>query len=368
MRKESKQQENIVIAAGGTGGHLFPAQALAKSLQEKNSDRLIVFLGSGLISNRFFDKSLFPCREVSSSTFSRSNPIKVFYLLAKGVIQALRFLREFRPSLVIGFGSYHAFPVCLAARLCNIPLVLVESNTIAGKVNQLLSRFALFSAVQFSATKKNLKGKSFEVSMPVYKTTSTRQEALSYFSLCEGMHTILVFGGSQGAKFINEAVIKAFCLLPNRKDLQVIHLTGNEQAVEPFQALYQELGIAACVKPFESNMHLAWSLADVAICRAGAATFSELVFFEVPSILIPYPFAAEQHQQKNARLLQDKGAAFCLEESEFSPQKLSNLVENALKKETVEKMEQAFFLFKKDQVGTSLQDLLEREFFQTRKK
>jgi len=348
--------KNIVIAAGGTGGHVFPAQALANHLLKKDPSYRIVFMGKGLDTNKFFDRITFTYERVDSASLSYKSPLKGFAAIFGGTIDAYRFLRKFRPSAVVGFGSFHSFTTVLAALLCRIPVILFESNSIPGKVNRLFSRFAVCTAVQFPAAKKHLKGESVDVSIPFgslgQNEEMSKEEALQYFGLLPDKYTFLVFGGSQGAGFINEVFLDTLPVNKEKREaMQVIHLTGALTSPEETRKVYEEKGISACVKSFESNMRSAWVLADAAICRSGAATLAELIQFEVPSILIPYPHAKDGHQFKNALFMEEIGAAFCLEEKNVSTRNLGSLLEQFLdKKSTVTNtMKESVKEFKKKQ-------------------
>lgn len=362
MKTPSK---SIVIAAGGSGGHLFPAQTLALQLQSAYPFYDIVFIGKGLDTSRFFQRERFAYASVESSSISHKNLFRGFFLLCKGVIQALSLLKKYKPSVVVGFGSFHSFPVLAAAVLRKIPIVLFESNAIPGRVNRIFSRFATLSCIQFPMAQKGLKGQCQEVSMPTWegieKKEVTEEEALAYFSLHKGRVTFLVFGGSQGARFINTVFIDALHKVHKQHTaLQVIHLTGDKTSQEEIQNEYDKLGVVACVKHFEPNMAFAWKIADVAICRAGAATLSELIHFEVPSILIPYPYAAEQHQLKNALFLESLGGAFCLEEKQVSTDNLLSLIEPFLIRSSAiwQTMKKALQEFKEKKSKVLLCDLV----------
>lgn len=364
MEKTSK---SIYIAAGGTGGHLFPAQALAAQLQKKQGLYDIVFMGKGLEANGFFRRDLFSFKDVASAPFSRKNCIKNLKDLCKGTWQSFLHLRKFCPSVVVGFGSYHSFPVLLAAKFLRIPIILFESNSIPGRVNRLFSPLAAFSTVQFPVAKKHLKGKCFEVHVPFWRFIESdaisKNEALTYFSLAPNVCTFLVFGGSQGARFINEVFLDVLKTMGEKtKLLQVIHLTGQKTSQEEVKKVYEDNGISACVKVFEENMQFAWALADVTICRSGAATLSELIHFEVPAILIPYPHAVDGHQLKNAFFMEDLGGAFCLEEKSISTDNLSQLVQQFLDNNNgvLQTMKASIRDFKKKQTSFSLSDLVEK--------
>ncbi|MBS0627468.1 MAG: undecaprenyldiphospho-muramoylpentapeptide beta-N-acetylglucosaminyltransferase [Verrucomicrobia bacterium] len=365
-----KTSNSIFIAAGGTGGHLFPAQALAAHLQKKQTSYEITFIGKGLATNAFFRRDLFFYKDVASAPFSRVHWIKNLAALCKGTWQSLCFIRKNLPSVVVGFGSFHSFPVLLAAKLLRIPIVLFESNSVPGRVNRLFSYVAAFSTVQFPVAKQQLKGKCFEVNVPFWRFKEndlvSKEEALSYFCLNPNVCTLLVFGGSQGARFINEVVIDALRTMGKKaKNLQVIHLTGNAADPEEVRKAYEDKGITACVKAFEENMQFAWSLADVALCRSGAATLSELIHFGVPAILIPYPHAAEGHQLKNALFMEDVGGAFCLEEKSICTDNLRHLIEQFVdnNNRVLQTMKASIKIFKEKQASCSLSDLVE-EFIQ----
>ena len=310
---------NILIAAGGTGGHLYPAAAFAESFLQRCPQAEIAFVGKGLSSSRFFDQKRFCAHEVASATPFGKNKIRSLWEMGKGIAQSFSLLHSEKPKVVIGFGSYHAFPVLFAAALLRIPLILFESNVYPGKVIRLLSRFAQFTAVQFKETGSYLKGKVIDVAMPdrCGNTALSKEGALRFYGLVPNVTTLLIVGGSQGAKHMNALIAKAAKTL-EKSSLQIIHLTGNEQQVEVLQKEYAEAGILASVKVFETEMSRAWKAADFAVCRSGAGTLSELIRYEVPSLLIPFPYGAEDHQTKNAIFLAEKvGGAVWIKETLF---------------------------------------------------
>lgn len=231
----------VVIAVGGTGGHLLPAQALAKAMGEE-----VVFMGPRLSASPYFFKG-FPYFDVTSG--------RRIYPLLKGVIQAYKLLSRVKPRIVVGFGSYHSFPIVLAAVLKKIPIALFEPNAVRGRVNRWFSRWDLI--------------KNTKVATPLYhQKIVAREEGLKYFGLKPEKKTLLIFGGSQGADVLKKLKL----------DYQVIQLGR-----------------------FEPNMHYAWCAADLAVCRAGAATVAEHEYFKVPTIFIPYPHATDNHQMENAK-------------------------------------------------------------------
>jgi UDP-N-acetylglucosamine--N-acetylmuramyl-(pentapeptide) pyrophosphoryl-undecaprenol N-acetylglucosamine transferase len=308
--------KKVIIAAGGTGGHLFPAQALAEDLKQSSCE--ILFAGAHLSTNRYFSKDKYRFCDVQSATVFRRNFKAVFQALIsliKGVRQGWILLTQESPDLVVGFGSFHSFSVLCAAYLKKVPYVLFESNAFPGKVNRLFSKKAVATAISFPAAAKALRGNLVDVQMPVRCASAecSRSEAFSYFGLKEDLFTVVVFGGSQGASFLNRCFIQAAAqCIEDGVSLQVIHIAGNVAAAEEVRIFYAEKNITACVKDFEPRMELAYKVASIAIARAGAATVSELIAFTLPSILVPYPHAADDHQTKNAAFLTDevKGAIY----------------------------------------------------------
>lgn len=307
----------VLFAVGGTGGHLFPAQALANELKIQDPTMEVFFGGGRLGSNPFFDKLKFPFREIRAGSPFRSNLVKAFIQLLIGVKESFTLCSEYQPNLIIGFGSFYCFPILLVAKLKNIPYILVESNAHPGKVNRLFSPGALFTALQFEEAAKKLKGKCKAVKMPFWgheeKNAALAQpEARKFFGLQPDLFTLLVFGGSQGAAVINQAMLKI------EGTFQVLHFCGKNQSAEAIAKSYQSRKIPCYVKPFEDQMRTAWRAADLVISRAGGATLAELLEYEVPGILIPWPGATEAHQQKNAIIFEEFGGALLLEQEEIA--------------------------------------------------
>ncbi len=363
--QEASRGKTIIIAAGGTGGHLFPAQALARDLESQDPTYSLVFMGKGLTTNPFFHRELFAYKEVSAASPSSKKRLKSYFALIRGIWQAYFLLKKLCPVLVVGFGSFHAFPVLVAAFLRRVPLVLFESNSVPGKVNRLFSSKAVCSGVQFPSAAKYMKGKCVEVQMPFWRSFSsdiTRIEAAAYFSLEPDVFTFLIFGGSQGAAKLNSSLIEALASLKSLGySFQVIHLVGGSASLEKIQELYAASNIPSCIKSFEDRMDLAWTLAGGAVCRSGAATLAELMLFSVPSLLIPYPHASENHQLKNALFLQNEvGGALLLEEKDLSFNELKNKLESLLSLKTNIGMRDHINRFKKNTQNISLLDLIRK--------
>ena len=262
-------------------------------------------MAGGLATSRYFNREVFQFEEIACATFSPGNPLQVLKGMKKissGIIQSRKILQDFNPDVIVGFGSFFTLPVLAAAALLRKPIVLHEQNAIPGKVNRTFARWAHTATITFPSTRSYLKGKAaknaVEVIFPQRKRgPSTDQEAWDYFGLqkCE-RPLLLVFGGSQGAVRLNALFLESISLLP---PVQVLHFTGNEERACEARKRYQDLAIAACVKPFEPRMDLAMRIADCAVTRAGAATVCELIDNALPALLVPYPFAAENHQEEN---------------------------------------------------------------------
>lgn len=310
MQKNPK----ILIAAGGSGGHLFPAQQLI-SLLHGRADVMIA--GSGLSKSPFFNGGV-PFRDIAASAPKKGFLLRFFANSCRGFFQSVRLLLLFSPDVVVGFGSYHTFPVLLASVVLRKKIVLFEANCVLGKVNRLFSPYASKIAIQFPLSRP-LRKSAFVSLLPWIKKEEgplSKEFARSYFGLNSERRTILVFGGSQGAAFFNEVMPKVIL----NSDWQVIHCTGKGTVAYP--------GVNASVKGFEKRMDLAYAAADLVICRSGAGTVAELIRYRKPSLLVPFPHASDNHQWENGRFLAHlvKGARI-LKQEEASAEKIREEIE-----------------------------------------
>lgn len=324
-------KKKVVVAVGGTGGHIFPALSFAKKFQQENKSAEIHFIGGGLTKNPYFDKS-FSYSDISCGNFSKKlkSNLRSFSKISKGIWQSYRLLSKHRPDLIVGFGSYHTLPLLSSAKLKGIPIILHESNSIPGRVNRFFSRFALKTCIFFPGTANHLKGFSIPVEMPLregYATKINKDAALEHFNLSKGKITLLVFGGSQGAQFINELMMKSLPLLPQNicAQIQILHFTGDSTLIESLEKLYSSFGVQALVKKFETNMNIAWQASDMMITRSGSGTIAEAIAFEKPGIFIPYRYAMDNHQEFNADFMVNfvKGA-IKLRETEITANKFAD--------------------------------------------
>lgn len=324
--------DKVMVCAGGTGGHLFPAIALAEELQERDPELEVMFIGGKLSTTPWFARDRFSFREISCATVTSYRPASLCrsaLAVAKGIRESLGHIRQFQPDVAVSFGSYYAFPAAVAVRLARIPLILQAGDAVPGKAIRLLSPLAYCTALQFPEAAKHIYGETEVVKMPMkhHKRVSA-SEARAHYGL--GIHepTLLVFGGSQGAEALNQLMVAAAEYLP--KELQIIHLTGAAERVEEVLKAYRNRGLRAHVKPFETAMHLAWCAADLAVCRAGAATIAEMRHFECPAILVPYPYAADRHQDFNADAMVRWGAAIKKSQDQLTGEALSQQITRLL--------------------------------------
>jgi len=296
--------KRVIISAGGTGGHLFPAQALAEQLLDRDKDIEILFVAGRLSTNQYFDQTRYSYRDLPCGQLTLTGGINIF----KGIIRARKILSDFSPDLVVGFGSYLTLPLLLAAKTKRIPIIVHEANSIPGKVNRLISPYSLATGVHFPSTKQYLKGNIVSVGMPLRKGFTTqkpsREEAANYFQLDRHRKTILVMGGSQGALAINHLILESLSLIKTTP-IQIIHFTGKNTDIKKIQETYSNFGASHFVSHYEKNTEYAWALADVAVTRSGASSLAEQIAFSVPGVLIPYPHATDDHQKKNALYAQD---------------------------------------------------------------
>ncbi|MBS0585564.1 MAG: UDP-N-acetylglucosamine--N-acetylmuramyl-(pentapeptide) pyrophosphoryl-undecaprenol N-acetylglucosamine transferase [Verrucomicrobia bacterium] len=313
--------KTVVISAGGSGGHLLLAQKIGRAL--KDSYR-VIYMGVHLHNNKFlYEKE--DAISVEGANFSKGvwQGLKE---IGKGCKEARSSLGRLKADHVIGLGSFHSLPPLCAAFYLGIPFSLVEPNIYPGKVNRFLAAFAKKTFIQFPGAKEYLPGKTCQVTLEEKRKTASKKEARAFFGLNENTPTLLIFGGSQGADAINKLALSAIESLP--KPLQVLHFTGSETNLKEE---YDRCGIPSFVTPFCQEMELAWTAADIAICRAGASSIAELLFYEVPSLLIPFPKAMDDHQTKNARYVESFGAVFVEAEHEMTKEKFCDKVSELLK-------------------------------------
>jgi UDP-N-acetylglucosamine--N-acetylmuramyl-(pentapeptide) pyrophosphoryl-undecaprenol N-acetylglucosamine transferase len=314
-----------LIAAGGTGGHIYPGIAVAGEIMRRDPASVVRFVGTAHgLENRLVPEAGFELSIIESAglkNVSLAAKARGLILLPKSFFAARSVIRDFRPGIVIGAGGYVSGPVLLAASLMGLPTLVMDSNALPGWTNRVLARFVDKAAVSFQEALRYFRGKGVLTGNPVrqeFFEIPAKQRDSSRFSL-------LVFGGSQGARAINEAMIAALPQLASQKDsLHVTHQTGQGEC-ENVCAGYQAASWSdkAEVKPYIDNMMREFGNADLIICRAGATTSAELVAAGKAAIMIPFPLAADDHQRKNAEALQSAGAARMILQKDLSGTRLA---------------------------------------------
>lgn len=337
-----------LFAAGGTGGHLFPAITIADTLTDKGVT--CYFAASGLGKSQFFPRDRWSWWDIEARRPS-TNPMKGMLFLFRTLLStfmACRLIRRMKPDCVVGFGSFHTFPVLLATRLCRLPLFLFEPNVIPGRVIKLFAPYAECTGVCFSEALHTLQKNALLVQMPLLQRNSqtvSKSQACARYGLDNSSAVVLAFGGSQGAALINEYVIRALSHFEekNRPQLLLLCGLGQDQAALEREAMAR--GIRAVVVPFEKEMAYAYSAADVVISRAGASTIAEIKALGKRAICIPYPHAQDNHQLLNARSLVAEGAALLVEEKNLTEEQLYRSIAQLLQEEhsTVHEEKKAIF-------------------------
>jgi UDP-N-acetylglucosamine--N-acetylmuramyl-(pentapeptide) pyrophosphoryl-undecaprenol N-acetylglucosamine transferase len=323
----------IVIAGGGTGGHLFPGIAIAEEFIRRDKQAEVLFIGtkrgieSKLLGSAGYKLSIIDVEGIKGRRMKAL--VKGFYQIPQSMWQSGRILKQFRPGIVIGVGGYASGPGVLAAHFMGIPTAIAEQNAVPGITNRILGKFAdkIFvtyaeTAELFSLAKVLVSGNPVRAAF-----TGVRRPQKAGKDECQ----LLIFGGSQGAAAINKSVVEMLPQLQRMKNkVRILHQTGTRE-VESTRAAYDRYGIEADVTAFIVNMADAYRQADLIICRAGATSLAEITTAGKASILIPFPFATNDHQTKNAQALADKGAAIMIDEKDLSGNKLFKVVEGLLR-------------------------------------
>ena len=323
----------ILLAAGGTGGHLFPAEALAHQLKAEGYE---VHLVTDSRAERFAGK--FPAGAihiVPSATISSKNPLalaKAFYRLWRGYSSAKALIRKLKPAAVIGFGGYPTLPPLMAATALKVPSLIHEQNAVMGRANKLLaSRVNAIAGGFLPEDQGEFAAKTVATGNPVRPAVLAAMATPYNPSSGDQPFNLVVFGGSQGAQFFSTAIPEAISLLDEgqRRRLRITQQARPEDA-EAVKARYQTLGIPAEVSPFFGDMAERIAAAHFLICRSGASTVSEISAIGRPAILVPYPYALDHDQAANAAQLAARGGARVIAQGQLTPESLSALIHGAM--------------------------------------
>ena len=320
---------SLIIAGGGTGGHLFPGIAIARELEKRCTGATVLFvvgrkrMESEILRRYGFQVVFIDVEGMKGRGWKKG--LAVLSMLPRSLFQSMWIIRDFKPSFVMGVGGYSAGPFCLAARLLGVPTAIHEQNSYPGLTNRLLARVVDRIFISFAESAPYFK-KSILTGNPVRLELFTPPQD----SLPPNNHfTILVVGGSQGARAINEAFVKAYGILKKSgKKFTFLHQTGEYDHKRVLED-YRDEGLEpreleANVFPFIKDMGSAYHRADMVVSRAGATTLFELAALGKPSILIPYPHATNGHQETNARALARSGGAEVMIQKDLTPERLAN--------------------------------------------
>jgi UDP-N-acetylglucosamine--N-acetylmuramyl-(pentapeptide) pyrophosphoryl-undecaprenol N-acetylglucosamine transferase len=314
-----------VIVGGGTGGHVIPALAIARELRDRHSAE-VMFIGTSRgIETRLVPQAGFPLQLVQVGQLKGQSLVRRARTLSdipRAVFSCRKMFSDFRPQVVIGVGGYASGPGMLAAIMMRIPTLAFEPNLVPGFANRMVARYVSAAAVHFQETKRFFRNARV-TGVPV------RQE---FFSIPERRFSppgsLLVFGGSQGARVLNQTMIDA---IPIWRELgiHIQHQTG-ERDFDKVDSAYKQAGFPAQVSRFIDDMPSAFAHADLVLCRSGASTVAEITAAGKPAVFVPFPFAADDHQLKNAEAVEKAGAARLIRESELSAERLTQTVAELL--------------------------------------
>ncbi|MDD8020502.1 MAG: undecaprenyldiphospho-muramoylpentapeptide beta-N-acetylglucosaminyltransferase [Acidobacteriota bacterium] len=311
----------VIISGGGTGGHLYPAVVLGQKLKELKPDIELIYVGS----QRAVEKKIMAEQSLRYLTLPVEGlkgrgwkKLRGFVLLPLAFLKSFLILCKYRPVLVIGVGGFSSGPIVMLASMMKTPALILEQNALPGFTNRLLSRFAGRAAVSFPSSLQYFKGKGVLLGNPV------RPE---FYRMPEKRHedtlTLLIFGGSQGSKFLNERIIDSLPSLSQLKNSLIIYHQTGERDFNRVREAYRQAGFdRVTVSSYFSPMSEYFAMADLVLCRAGATTCAELIAAGKPAILVPFAAAADNHQELNARELEQAGGAEVILEKDFKPETL----------------------------------------------
>lgn len=329
----------VVMAGGGTGGHLFPGIAIAREFIARHSETSVNFISSGnQLEKTVLTKAGFDLHSIQIAGIKGRgiwNQITSVLKIPGAILAAMKFLKGFAPDLIVGLGSYSAGPVIIGAWLMRIPIVIHEQNILPGVTNRILARFADRIYISFENTRSRFNPrKVYWSGNPVRRElleTAGRTDATAAHQTGQKRFTILIIGGSQGAHRINMVMAEALEHLRNTEQLHFVHQTGeaDEKAVSD---AYRRKSVSATARAFFDDMAEQYGQADLIICRAGATTVAEITALGKAAIFVPFPYAADDHQTLNAADLADDGAAELIPEQKLNAELLAARIQRYMEK------------------------------------
>lgn len=357
----------VVITAGGTAGHINPAIALAEELTDRGHE--VVFAGTpNRLESRLVPEAGFNFKSFEAKGFNRRKPLSLIaalYLLEKSTIKAKKWLKKFKPDVVIGFGCYVSISICRAAKSLNIPYLIHEQNSVMGMANKFLSKNAVVTCLTYERARCDKSNNVQVIGNPVRKQIfeASKEEGRKLFGIPENALMMLVFGGSLGAEGINTNMLRlAPQLLDDYKNLYVVQITGKKS----FKDLNKRFKLSDNqakrwkLLDYTNKMGLLMAATDVCVCRAGASTLSEITARETPGLLVPFPLATENHQYYNAQTLLEAGCCLFIEDKNTSSPEFEKLVRNLIDDDNLRNnMKDSYKKFDAQNAVSRLADLLE---------
>ncbi len=323
----------VIIAGGGTGGHVFPGLAVAEELKNRDASIEVLFAGTEYgIESRVVPREGYPIRFLRAEGMvgvSLKKKLRAAVKIFLSIIDSYRIIKTVKPDIVIGVGGYASGAITLVAFFMSVPTMILEQNSMPGLTNRILGKFVHVVCITYQESISFFpKSKTFFTGNPVRMNVlrGNRESAFRLFSLDRDFFTIFAFGGSSGAKSINSAVVDSLNYLHDLRDkIQFLHQTGMKD-FENVRDAYRKSGFKGTITPFIYQMGEAYAVADVVISRAGATTLAEETALGKPAILVPFPFAAGGHQELNARKLLEIGAAKMIPDRELRGETLSGAI------------------------------------------
>lgn len=341
MTEDITKKYTYFVTGGGTGGHIYPAVAVGFALQKEPETKKVFYIGNpSNLEKKIAEDKVFDFLGVDITAMPRGmnfDLLKWGFKLLVATVKSVGYIFKHKPSLVFGTGGYVSAPMLFAAVLTRTPIVIHECDAIPGKVSKLLAPYANAVSVAFESSKDGLNSEKIQVNgNPIREEFlgMSRQEARKEWNLKDRL-TIMVMGGSQGAKKINSVLVQSLKKLFKKYDIQIIHQTGlknYDETVKELKKVYPNYteNSQYIVRPYFKKMYLPMLASDIAISRAGSLSISEICVSGLASILIPYPYAAADHQRKNAREMEELNAALYLEDSECTSEHLCEKLEKLI--------------------------------------
>jgi UDP-N-acetylglucosamine--N-acetylmuramyl-(pentapeptide) pyrophosphoryl-undecaprenol N-acetylglucosamine transferase len=326
----------FAISGGGTGGHIYPGIAIANAILQLEPNAKILFIGGkGQRESKIIPDAGFEFAPILVQSFPRSLSwkwLKVFVKVPAGFLKSLVILSKFKPDIVIGTGGYVCGPVLLAGLFLRKTIVIQEQNVLPGITNRILGRWSKEIYTHFAESVKYFpKEKTRITGNPVRAEVINALPCHEKLGLDKNKFTISAFGASQGAKSINMAMIDALPYLSElSSEIQIVHQTG-EKDIQTVKEAYSKYPITAIIQPFFFNIYEVYASTDLMVCRSSAMTLSEIALRGLPAILIPYPYAAEDHQTFNAKALEENGAGIMIKDRELKGKNLADTIISLLK-------------------------------------